>query len=199
MRVEAARKAARPAPATTVAPLARSEAAQSLNLPEGRGIIIPPVYGDLKLVISGRDDIVQRMKVVVLFHKWPRTRRNSPLSKNEMRRFQTLTPRLVQTAGNAWQAVIEIAHDGIYEFRVDSGSEQQTDVSCAVKLYDNGGSARTRPVGKRRITHNDVIVKVLMPEGILWDDTSAFSGSLEDSESITKFNTETGLVWKEYR
>jgi len=37
-----------------------------------------------------------------------------------------------------------------------------------------------------------------MPDAILWDDESAFSGSMEDSNSVTKFNSETGLVWKEY-
>jgi len=38
-----------------------------------------------------------------------------------------------------------------------------------------------------------------MPEGILWDDDSSFSGNMEDSESITKFNAETGVVWREYK
>jgi len=37
-----------------------------------------------------------------------------------------------------------------------------------------------------------------MPEGILWEDEAAFSGSMEDSEGVTKFNSETGLLWKEY-
>jgi hypothetical protein len=33
----------------------------------------------------------------------------------------------------------------------------------------------------------------------LWSDDSFFSGSIEDSESVTKFNTDTGIVWKEYK
>ena len=37
-----------------------------------------------------------------------------------------------------------------------------------------------------------------MPEAILWDDDASFTGSLEDSESTTKFNAQTGLYWKEY-
>ena len=35
-------------------------------------------------------------------------------------------------------------------------------------------------------------------EAILWDDESAFSGSMPDSNSVTKFNAATGLAWKEY-
>jgi hypothetical protein len=36
-----------------------------------------------------------------------------------------------------------------------------------------------------------------MPEELFWDDTSSFSGSIEDSRSITRFRNDTGLLWKE--
>jgi hypothetical protein len=37
-----------------------------------------------------------------------------------------------------------------------------------------------------------------MPDAILWEDESAFTGSMQDSAGVTKFNSETGLIWKEY-
>ena len=43
------------------------------------------------------------------------------------------------------------------------------------------------------------IARLLMPEGILWEEDSSFSGTIEDSDSVTKFNSDSGLVWKEYR
>jgi hypothetical protein len=39
--------------------------------------------------------------------------------------------------------------------------------------------------------------RFLMPEALFWDDTDRFSGSIEDSRSVTKFRYETGLTWKE--
>lgn len=53
-------------------------------------------------------------------------------------------------------------------------------------------------LGKRTISRRSVLAKVLMPEAILWDDDAAFTGSLEDAGSTTKFNSNTGLYWKEY-
>jgi len=54
-------------------------------------------------------------------------------------------------------------------------------------------------IGTLTIDEKVVVVKILMPEGIVWDDDAAFTGSLEDSDSITKFNADTGLTWKEYK
>jgi hypothetical protein len=193
------RKAAEPAPAAKTPPAAKAEGEPRPKAAEGKGIFLPPVSGDLKLEIVGKDDLLQRIKVVVLFHELPKTRRNRPMSKAESRRFKTLSPKLVRTGDTARQAVIEVAAEGIYEFRVETGSEQPVEASFAVKLYDNSSRARTRPVGNRRVVRSESIVKVLMPEGFLWDDNSAFTGSIEDSESITKFISDTGLVWKEYK
>jgi hypothetical protein len=193
------RKAVQPAPAAKTSPAAKAEGEPRPKAAEGKGIFLPPVRGDLKLEIVGKDDLLQRIKVVVLFHEFLKSRRNRPFSKAESRRFQTLSPKLVRTGDTARQAVIEVAAEGIYEFRLETGSEQQEDAFFVVKLYDNSSRARTKPVGKRRIANNESIVKVLMPEGFLWDDDSAFTGSIEDSESITKFSADTGLVWKEYK
>lgn len=196
---ETVRKAAGPAPLAKPAPAAKAESEQRPKAVEGKGIFLPPVNGDLKLEIVGKDDFLQKIKVVVLFHELPKTRRNRPMSKAEYRRFQTISPKMVRTGDTARQAVIEVAGEGIYEFRVETGPDQPVEALFAVKLYDNSRKARTRPVGKRRIAGRESIVKVLMPEGFLWNDDSAFSGSIEDSDSTTKFNTDTGLVWKEYQ
>ena len=196
---ETVRKAAVPAPAAKPVPVAKVQDKPRAKGAEGKGIFLPPVRGDLKLEIVGKDELLQSIKVVVLFHELPTARRSRPMSKAEYRRFRTLSPKVVRTADTTRQAVIEVAAEGIYEFKVETGAEQPVEVSFAVKLYDNSSRARTKPVGKRRISSSESIVKVLMPEGLLWDDDSAFSGSIEASDSTTKFNSDTGLVWKEYK
>ncbi len=37
-----------------------------------------------------------------------------------------------------------------------------------------------------------------MPEAVFWDDGDYFTGEIEGPDSVTKFNDETGLVWKEF-
>jgi hypothetical protein len=68
-----------------------------------------------------------------------------------------------------------------------------------VRFYEKTSKAKSKPLGTRAVGNNERIARVLMPEGIVWEDDSAFSGSMEDSDSVTKFNSATGLVWKEYR
>jgi hypothetical protein len=96
-------------------------------------------------------------------------------------------------------AVIETARDGIYDFIITSETTNASEAAITLKIHENGTGAQAKSVGKRPVSAKGSIAKVLMPEGILWDDESSFSGSMEDSDSITKFNTDTDLTWKEYR
>lgn len=60
--------------------------------------------------------------------------------------------------------------------------------------------------GKRNKAYTDVVEGVgrsrrlfIFPEAVFWDDDKWFSGYAESSDTITRFNSETGLVWKELR
>ena len=39
--------------------------------------------------------------------------------------------------------------------------------------------------------------RFIYPDAIFWDDDDRFGGSIEDSGTITKFNDEKGLLWRE--
>jgi len=164
-----------------------------------KGIFAPPLAGDLKIEITGPEELLKAVKISVIFREYPKTRHNRPMTKANARNFQALTPKTARVAKNTLQAVIEIAGEGVYEFRDLSDTASPSEAAFSIKIYENSGKAKTKSAGTRKIGNKGSIAKVLMPEGILWDDDSAFSGSMEDSESITKFNSETGLTWKEYK
>ena len=164
-----------------------------------KGIIEPPLAGDLKLEVTATPDALKGVRITVTFREFPKERRNRPMQKGEARRFQTVAPKIAKITGNTLALVIVSSLEGIYEFRNVSESADTTEADFRVIIHENSSKPKTKPVGTRKISAKGSIVKVLMPEGILWDDETAFSGSLEDSESITKFNTETGLNWKEYK
>ncbi|HLO25386.1 MAG TPA: hypothetical protein VK187_04685 [Geobacteraceae bacterium] len=164
-----------------------------------KGIFAPPLVGDLKLEISAPPEALNGVKIAVRFCEYPKTRHNRPMPKGDARRVQTLTPKIAKQSENSIVAVIESSDEGIYEFRNMSDSSNAAKADFKIKVYENSSRAKTKQVGKGKIGEKGTIVKILMPEGILWDDEAAFSGSMEDADSITKFNTDTGLVWKEYR
>ncbi|MCM2357771.1 MAG: hypothetical protein NDI77_06455 [Geobacteraceae bacterium] len=171
----------------------------SANAAGQKGIFAPPLSGDLKLDITAPPEALKAVKISATFREYPKARRGRPMTKSAARNFRALSPKMTRTAPNTLQAVIEIAEEGVYDFRSLSEAADSVEASFLVKIYENSGRAKTQPAGTRRIGDKGSIARVLMPEGILWDDESAFSGSMEDSESITRFNAETGLVWKEYK
>jgi hypothetical protein len=164
-----------------------------------KGIIEPPLAGDLKLEVTANPDALKGIRITVTFREFPKERRNRPMPKGEASRFQTLAPKIAKTAGNTLAFVIVSSQEGIYEFRNMTETADNAEADFRVIIHENSSRSKTKPVGTRKINARGSVAKIMMPEGILWDDEAAFSGSLEDSESITKFNTETGLNWKEYK
>ena len=151
--------------------------------------------GDLKLEITGDEEI----RISVFFRAYPTAQRNRPMTKSEAKRGQNIIPLIARTGETTRVAVIETAAAGIYEFIAEPAGDKSTSAAFLLKLYEAGSKAKTKPCGRKTIAGKTVIVKILMPEGILWDDETAFTGSMEDSDSVTKFNSDTGLLWKEYR
>ncbi|UFS70190.1 hypothetical protein LPW11_20235 [Geomonas sp. RF6] len=157
-----------------------------------------PKKGELELQISGKEIAANGLTVQVLFRPYPKARHKKGQTAAEAKKVQTLSPTCLRIGVNTIQAVIENAPDGIYEFR-SAQMSSQAEVSCVTTIHGSSSAPIVKKLGTRKLGSNGYIFKVLMPEGILWDDDNSFSGSLEDSESITKFRTETGLVWKEYK
>ena len=150
------------------------------------GVTVPALKGDLKLVVTGK----KLAAITVTFKERVMTRRKAP---QEVR----VTP-LIATPGELVQEiVIERAAAGVYTINAEPDSSAE--ISCMLKLHEGTSRMATRDLGRQSFSGKKVLLKVLMPEGILWDDDKAFTGSIEDSDSVTKFNGQTGLTWKEYK
>ena len=162
--------------------------------PETRGIVIASLRGDLKMVIAGDSSI----KLLVTFREFPKARRNRVQTRAEAQREQRIVPVFVRTQQETREAVIETAREGIYQFSAESEQVEPAKATFTLKLFETGSREKVTQIGTRNISGKVVLAKILMPEGILWDDEAAFTGSLEDSNSTTKFNAHTGLYWREY-
>jgi hypothetical protein len=184
------------APPLSAIPAARLKAPDSAEKPhQPRGPVIATLHGDLKLVMTGDTGI----KVTVKFRDYPKSRRKTTLTRSEVRREQTVTPLLAATREDTREAVIQTAREGIYLFSAEPAGGREVRASFTLKVFESGARERIAALGNRSLSGPSVLVKILMPEAILWDDESAFTGSMEDSESETKFNAITGLYWKEFR
>lgn len=158
-----------------------------------RGIAVSSLNGDLKLVSTG-----DSVKVSVDFRALPSARRNSPAGRSEARQLQGLAPICAKGPEGTNEAVIEKAQEGVYVFSAESLDATPAQARFTLKIYELRARKKVAELGRRSITQKSVLAKVLMPEAVLWDDESAFTGSIQDGESTTKFNAQTGVYWKEY-
>lgn len=161
--------------------------------PQERGTTFASLQGDLKLTVAG-----DGVKLTVAFRELPRSRRDRTLTKAEARRLQQVAPVTAKRDERTKEAVIEKAGEGVYIFSAEPETAKAAQASFTLTIFEAGKREKTVAIGTRTLQGKTVVARVLMPEGVLWDDNSAFTGSLEDSDSTTKFNAQTGLYWKEY-
>lgn len=179
-------------PATATRPTGAP--AVSAKVREASAVPIPSLHGDLKMIITGDSDV----KLSVVFREYPKTRRKKAQSRAEAHRRQRVTPVVAKTGKERKEAVIETAQEGIYTFSAEAENGEPVAASFTLKVFENGPHPKVAVIGARTVAGKTVVTRVLMPEGILWDDDAAFTGIVEDAESTTKFNARTGLAWKEY-
>lgn len=162
--------------------------------PEASGMVIASLHGDLKMVIVGSN----RIKLFVMFKEYPLSRRKRLPTRSEARRVEQVVPVFAQVRQDAREAVIETAREGIYVFSAESEQLEPVKAAFKMEIFEAGSNKKVIELGARTVSDRSVLMKILMPEGISWDDETAFTGSLENSDSTTKFNARTGLNWREY-
>ncbi len=156
-------------------------------------VSLPLIKGDLKLVITG----AILPDISITFRDFALSRRDRPFSRAESRRNIKVVPLIAHSRDTVREVVVSRANPGVYTITGEPAKEP-ADIIISLKLYEGTSRAVTRELGKHTIARKKVLIKILMPDGIIWDDVSAFSGNMEDSDGVTKFNTRTGLMWKEY-
>ncbi|ABL00297.1 FHA domain containing protein [Pelobacter propionicus DSM 2379] len=165
---------------------------------QAKGLFSPPLTGDIKFELVARDDLLRGVKVTVGFRDFPRSRRGRLVSRAEAMRIRSMNPKIVMPGEKAIHAIIDHAAEGVYYLRVEPDRQQVSDVSITIRLFEGSSRARNKTVRVGALAGNRTVIRLMMPEGVVWEDSSAFSGSLEDSDSVTRFNSETGMEWKEY-
>jgi hypothetical protein len=182
-------------PSTPVTAEKPASVAETQPPPPPQLILHPPVTGDLKLVITGDVNV----KVDVFFRSYAKSRRSKPWTRWEAEKRRSILPKVIRTGKNVHEAVVEITEEGIYTIVVRPDNGKQGTSELVLKIHESRPGATTKKLGSRKIDGKFEVARILMPDGILWDDDKYFSGDMEDSDSITKFHTGTGLMWREYK
>jgi hypothetical protein len=183
-----------PAPAAQPAVIEKPVAPPVKKQEKPVGIVAPKVTGDIKLVVSG--PVVPSLSIT--FKEFAASRRSRPLTRAEARREPVAVAPLVSSHDGVHHYVVVQAREGIYTIAAQTKNPSAS-ATFQLKLFEGSAREKNRNIGSIKLDNRVVVVRLLMPDGIVWDDDAAFTGNLEDSDSVTKFNADTGLVWKEYK
>jgi Glucodextranase, domain B len=112
------------------------------------------------------------------------------------------SPDEINIKEDTGSAVFSVRHavPGIYTVLLGNGASEAEEVSFEAALYGyDTAKHKARSYGPLKIQAKGELaaVKVLMPEGIFWDEDSWFSGIIRDGSVTTKYKMPEGIVWKE--
>jgi hypothetical protein len=166
---------------------------------EGAGVRPPAVlisdYAPLKISISSSVEDLADLSTKLLRKEYPAAiRRNDTVQEVNMREEQ-----LPPVAGMPQMVMlVPGAGRGTYMFSIVNNKKTPRIVNISFHFYQGSVLMRTRQYKAAALpAGGSLTYRFIIPDAIFWDEDDRFGGSIEDSDSITKFNDKTGLFWRE--
>ncbi len=165
---------------------------------EGEGGRLPVLplaaYAPLKIEIACAQNCLQDLSMRLVKKRYPDAgKRREPATEVDMKeetlRSAARDTRLISVAAAA---------RGTYAFMIVNNSRASDVVDISFLFSDGPKLLRVKKYTAATIAAGGkATYRFIIPDAIFWDDEDRFGGTIEDSGSITKFNDETGLVWRE--
>ena len=90
------------------------------------------------------------------------------------------------------------AEKGMYIFVIENKEGKTYEADVVFRLFEGKAGERIKEIKPVELSpHAIVKFKFILPETVFWDDEYYFTGTIESSDTLTKFNERTGLIWKE--
>jgi hypothetical protein len=90
------------------------------------------------------------------------------------------------------------AEKGMYIFVIENKEGKTHEADVVFRLFEGKAGERIKEIKPVELSpHAIVKFKFILPETVFWDDEYYFTGTIESSDTLTKFNERTGLIWKE--
>jgi len=90
------------------------------------------------------------------------------------------------------------AEKGVYIFMIKNNGSKGYEADVLFYIFEGKSGERRKEYKTIELPPNTTLkYKFIIPEAIFWDDEDYFTGTIESSNTLTKFNEKTGLIWKE--
>lgn len=92
---------------------------------------------------------------------------------------------------------LEKADKGTYRFVIENQGKSLQNLHIVIKLFEKRPNGRIKVYTVNLLPGRIAQYRFVMPDGIFWDDTDRFSGSIESSNSVIKFLYGSDFMWEE--
>lgn len=166
-----------------------------LGIPLSEAFLLSGIRIELLLDSKENPNVVMRL----LKKPYPNADRKAREKKKEIEVINEKEEMSPAEAGRIKRSFsVENADKGVYTFVMENKEDKVLEAALSFSFYKGGHRERTKKYDAVKVAADGATkFKFLFPDMIFWDDEDAFTGSIEDSDSLTKFNPERGLLWKE--
>lgn len=165
------------------------------------GIPVPEVLipKDIKVEILPDGEEIQGIHVRMAMRTYPSNDANVREIKKEVEMLEekgALSQQGKRLPGKGFSVVK--ADKGIYTLLMENKGAKIYRGEVVVHLFETKKEERIRKYATVKLDPGAVVkFRFVIPDMVFWDEEDRFSGSIESSDYITKFNYDSGLVWKE--
>lgn len=162
------------------------------------GISIPDVFfkKDIRIEISMDDPEATEISFRLMKKAHPLDEKGGSLNQEEI--------KLVEDTGMddalGYKRVFSIskAEKGIYIFMMKNNGAKGYETELLFHIFEGKSGERKKVYKTVELPPNTTLkYKFIIPEAVFWDDEGYFTGTIESSKTLTKFNEKSGLIWSE--
>jgi hypothetical protein len=162
------------------------------------GISIPDVLftKDIKIEISMNDFVTTEVSFQLMKKAHPLDEKGYSSNQKEIKLVEdtsidyTLEYKRVFSTSKA--------EKGIYIFVMKNNGSNGYEADVLFHIFEGKSGERKKEYKTIELPPNTTLkYKFIIPEAVFWDDEKYFTGTIESSNTLTKFNEKTGLIWKE--
>jgi hypothetical protein len=162
------------------------------------GIALPEVFfkKDLKIEISMNDPVKAEVSFQLLKKEHPLDEQRGSMHHEEIKLVEDTD--VDYTEGYKRVFSTAKAEKGVYMFVIKNDGSQGYELDVLFFIFEGKSGERRKEYKTVALPPNTAVkYKFIIPEAVFWDDEDYFTGTIESSKTLTKFNEKTGLIWKE--
>jgi pilus assembly protein FimV len=162
------------------------------------GISMPDVFfkKDIRIEISMNDPGTTEVSFQLMKKAHPLDEKDGSLNQEEIKLVEDTSidytleyKRVFSTAK---------AEKGIYIFVMKNNGPKRYEAELLFHIFEGKSGERKKAYKTIELPPNTTLkYKFIIPEAVFWDDEGYFTGTIESSKTLTKFNERTGLIWRE--